>query len=102
MALKMQRNGAMKHLLVRCSYALVALLLAGAMVVFFRTVPQWSILMVTLVFIGMILMFLLGIYTGSGLPRRRHRTPHTPVTLYPAGLSTVSSQHEFLGSRRVS
>jgi hypothetical protein len=73
MVVKMHHIGAMRRSLMRCLLALVALLLAGTTAVFLRTVSVWSAMMAFLVFLGMILTFLLGVFIGAGhvLPRRR-------------------------------
>jgi hypothetical protein len=63
-----------RNILRHCSWtrlilAFVGLLLAGSIAVFLRYVALWSFLMVTLIAVGMVLMFLLGASAGlSGFP----------------------------------
>jgi high-affinity Fe2+/Pb2+ permease len=54
-----------------CCFALVGLVLAVTIVTFLRNVSLWSFLMVSLVFLGMVLMFLLGAFVGSDHALRR-------------------------------
>lgn len=65
----------MRPLLMRCSFALAGMLLAVTIAAFLHAVSLWSILMVSLVLLGMALVFMLGVFAGSGLalpwPRRQ-------------------------------
>jgi hypothetical protein len=64
-------------------FALVALLLAGTIAAFLRNVSLWSVLTATLVFLGMVLTFLLGVYAGydHANPRHRRRFARQPGVL---------------------
>ncbi len=87
---------------MRITLALVGLLLAGTIATFLRTVSMWSTLMAALVFTGMLLTFLLGVFTGWGhvLPRKLRRTPKDPViTLRMSEGSKPSSRPQTLASR---
>jgi len=76
-----------------CFFALVGLLLAVSIVTFLRAVSLWSVLTLSLVFIGMVLAFLLGAFAGQagrgtlwaqrvGNPPAR---PGAPVSGVPSG-----------------
>ena len=58
-----------------CFYTLVGLLLAVTIVTFLRTVSLWSVLTGALVFLGMVLMFLLGAYVGQDVSLWRVGNP---------------------------
>ena len=70
---------------MRSLLALVALLLAGTIATFLWTTSLGSTSIAWLVFSGMILTFLLGVYTGMGhvLPRRQRRLPDRPAMTLP-------------------
>jgi hypothetical protein len=51
---------------MECFFAIVALLLAGTIASFLQYVSSWPVLTVFLVFLGMLLTFLLGVFVGSG------------------------------------
>lgn len=89
---------------MRSLLALVALLLAGTIATFLRTASLWSASMAWLVFSGMILTFLLGVFTGMGhvLPRRGRRLPERPVMALPFESDRLSrpARPEALTSRR--
>jgi hypothetical protein len=71
----------MRPLLMRCFFVLVGLLLAGTMAAFLHAVSLWSILMVSLVFVGMALAFMLGVFAGAGLalPWPRQQRSNQPA-----------------------
>jgi hypothetical protein len=68
----------MRPLLMRCFFALVGLLLAGTIAAFLHAVSLWSILMVSLVLLGMALAFMLGVFAGSGMALPWHRRQQQP------------------------
>jgi hypothetical protein len=84
---------------MRCLLTLVALLLAGTTAVFLRTVSVWSAMMAFLVFLGMIVTFLLGVFTGAGhvLPRRRRFSDPPDMTIL---LGERKGKAEILTPRR--
>ena len=84
---------------MRCLLVLVALLLAGTTAVFLRTVSVWSAMMTFLVFLGMILTFLLGVFSGAGhvLPRRKRFSAPPDMTIL---LSERKGKQEVLTPRR--
>jgi hypothetical protein len=51
---------------MECFFAIVGLLLAGTIAAFLQYVSSWPVLTVFLVFLGMLLTFLLGVFVGSG------------------------------------
>ena len=63
----------MKRVLMSCFYGLVGLLLAGTTAAFLQSVSLWSVLTTFLVFFGMLITFVLGVYAGSGRLSPRHR-----------------------------
>ena len=75
----------MGHSLMRLFLAFVALLLAGTIAAFLRSVSMWSVLIASLVFLGMVLTFLLGVLAGSShaSPRHKRRFSNHP----PGGLA---------------
>jgi hypothetical protein len=66
---------------MRYFYAFVGLLVAATFVTFLRYVALWSVLTVSLVFLGMVLTFLLGVLAGSGhaLPWRQEQLSDGPL-----------------------
>lgn len=73
MAPKLLTTVPMSRLLLKCSYVLVGLLLAGTIAAFLRIVSMWSLLTAALVLMGMVLTFLLGIFVGYDRISPRHR-----------------------------
>jgi ABC-type Fe3+-siderophore transport system permease subunit len=88
-----------------CLFALVGLALAVMIVTFLRNVSLWSFLMVSLVFVGMALTFLLGAFVGSDYARKQQLSnqPAGPAnTIHLIGTDTPRPQRqmEILISRR--
>lgn len=71
----------MGRLLIQGSYGLVALILAATVAVFLRDVSWWSAMMVILVFIGMAVTFLLGMFAGSARLARLKKRSERPGIL---------------------
>ena len=94
----------MKRTLMSCCFALVGLLLAVTIITFLRDVSLWSVLMVSLVFLGMVLMFLLGAFVGSDHAWRKQQLSNQPPanTIHLIGTDTRKPQRqpEILISRR--
>jgi hypothetical protein len=80
---------------MRCVFVLVGLLLAGTLAAFLHAVSLWSILMVSLVFLGMALAFMLGVFAGSGLalpwPRRQQQPSNQPLDALAGSARPVRS-----------
>jgi len=66
---------------MRTFFALVALLLAGTIAAFLGGVSMWSVLLVSIVFVGMVLTFLLGVFAAYGHipPRHKRRLSQQPA-----------------------
>lgn len=97
----------MKRILMSCFFALVGLLLAGAVAAFLRNVSLWPFLMVFLVFLGMVLSFLLGTFVGYDHAWHKlqlsNQPPASPAnTMRLTGTDTRKPQRqpEILTSRR--
>jgi hypothetical protein len=73
----MQWTLTMRRLIMRSLFTLVALLLAGTIAAFLRGVSMWSVLLVSIVFVGMELTFFLGVFAAYGhfTPRHKRRPP---------------------------
>jgi hypothetical protein len=84
--------------MIRCFYAAVAWTLAASIAIFFHTVAMWPVFKASLVFIGMLLTFLLGLFTGTGLLRRRRPSP--PAMALNVSDSPQTDRPELLTSRR--
>ena len=100
MAAKLLQHDLMRCLLIRCLYAFVGLLLAGSIVAFLLYVPLWSILTVSVVFLGMVLTFLLGACVGSdrALPWHKQQLSSEPpdtstMTICLVGAETTGKSH---------
>ena len=103
----MQQPVLMRRTLMSCFFALLGLLLAGTTVTFLRNVSLWSFLMASLVFIGMVLMFLLGAFVGSDHARRKQQLSDQPPAGPPNMIHLIGTntrkpqgQPEMLVSRR--
>jgi hypothetical protein len=89
----------MRRTLMSCFFALLGLILAVTIVTFLRNVSLWSFLMVSLVFLGMALTFLLGAFAGFDYALRRQEPANT-TRLSGKDTPQPQRQPEILISRR--
>jgi hypothetical protein len=82
-------------------FTTIGLFLAGVIVAFLRNVALWSILMASLVFLGMLLTFMLGVFAGSGRALPWIRPQHLrKQRVNPVRLDSIGAQADMqnLGS----